>query len=186
MCKKISFPFVMKSTALITSAVTALLTALYCIYPYGWILTCAISFGTTAYHFTMRLLVGYLVLRLTGYAFDYRSRWFSPRKWETGFHRFLRVKKWKHGVPTYDPGSYSLKAHPLEQVIRNMCGAEIVHEIIIVLSFIPVCFSLVFGELPVFLVTSFLAAAYDSIFVIVQRYNRPRLIRILEKQEAHR
>lgn len=176
----------MKSTALITSAVTALLAVVYRIYPYGWMLTCAISFGTTAYHFTMRLLVGYLVLKITGYSFDYRSRWFSPRKWEPAFYRTLRVKSWKQGIPTYDPSSFSLKAHPLKQVIRNMCGAEIVHEIIIVLSFIPISFSLVFGSLPVFVVTSLLAAAYDSIFVIVQRYNRPRLIRILEKQEAHR
>ena len=32
--------------------------------------------------------------------------------------------------------------------------------------------------------TSLLAALFDSIFVIAQRYNRPRLIRIYEKQEA--
>ena len=186
MSKKISFPFVMKSTALITSAVTVLLAVLYCVCPYGGILNCAISFGTTAYHFGMRLLVGHLVLKTTGYRFDYHDRWFSPRKWETSFYRLLRVKKWKHGIPTYDPKSFSLKAHTPEQVIRNMCGAEIVHEIIIIFSFIPVSFSLVFGELPVFIVTSILAAMYDSIFVIVQRCNRPRLMRILEKQEAHR
>ena len=186
MQKKISFPVVMKSIALVTSAITALLAALYYVYPYGWILSCAISFGTTAYHFVMRLLVGHTVLWLTHYAFDYRNRWFSPRKWEAVFYRFLRVKYWKYCIPTYDPSAFSLKQHTLQQVIRNMCGAEIVHEVIIVLSFVPISFSFLFGEFPVFLITSILAALYDSIFVIVQRYNRPRLIRILNKQEAHR
>lgn len=186
MRKKISFPAVMISTALITTAVTVLLSVLYGFYPHGWILSCAISFGTTAYHFTMRLLVGHLVLRITGYAFDYRSRWFSPRKWEPAFYRTLRVKSWKHGIPTYDPSAFSLKEHALAEVIRNMCGAEIVHEIIIVLSFVPLFFHILFGEFLVFLITSVLAALYDSIFVVVQRYNRPRLIRILHKQEVHR
>ena len=184
MRKTISFPFVMKSTALITSFLTALLAALYCFYPRGWILSCAISFGTTAYHFTMRLLVGYLVLKITGYAFDYRSRWFSHRKGEAAFYRFLRVRKWKHGIPTYNPEAFSLKTNTLEQVIRNMCGAEVVHEVIIVFTFVPISFSFVVGELPVFITTSILAAIYDGIFVVVQRYNRPRLIRILNKQEA--
>ena len=88
-------------------------------------------------------------------------------------------------MPTYDPSAFSMKEHTLEQVIRNMCGAEIVHEIIIVFSFIPISFSLLFGDFPVFLITSLAAALYDSIFVIIQRYNRPRLVRILNKQEAN-
>ena len=175
----------MKRTALITSIITAVLSILHRFYPYGWILSCAISFGTTAYHFCMRLLVGYSVHRITHYSFDYRSRWFSPRKWEATVYRFLRVKRWKQGMPTYDPSAFSMKEHTLEQVIRNMCGAEIVHEIIIVFSFIPISFSLLFGDFPVFLITSLAAALYDSIFVIIQRYNRPRLVRILNKQEAN-
>ena len=185
MGKNISFSGFMKSTALITSCITALLSILSFFYPHGWILVCAISFGTTAYHFCMRLLVGYLVLKITRYSFDYRSYWFSQKSWEASIYRFLRVKKWKQGMPTYDPSSFSLKEHTPEQVIRNMCGAEIVHEIIIVFSFFPISFSLLFGEFPVFLITSLLAALYDSIFVIMQRYNRPRLVRILNKQEAN-
>ena len=96
------------------------------------------------------------------------------------------MKNWKKRLPTYDPRQFSLKENTAQQVVRNMCGAEIVHEVIIVLSFVPISFSFLFGEFPVFLITSILAALYDSIFVIVQRYNRPRLIRILNKQEAHR
>lgn len=174
----------MKCIAVITLCVTALLAIVYRVYPRGWIFSCAISFGTTAYHFSMRLLVGYGILKTTRYAFDYRNRWFSPRKWETRVYQLLRVKQWKRGIPTYDPSAFSLKEHTPEQVIRNMCGAEVVHETIILLSFVPLSFSIFFGEFPIFLITSVLSALFDSIFVIVQRYNRPRLIRILNKQEA--
>ena len=72
----------------------------------------------------------------------------------------------------------------LYRIIQNMCGAEIVHEIIMVMSFLPLATVPVFGSFPVFLITSLLAAMYDGIFVMAQRYNRPRLVRIYEKQEA--
>ena len=70
------------------------------------------------------------------------------------------------------------------QIIQNTCGAEIVHEIIMLLSFLPLVTVPVFGSFFVFITTSVLAAMFDSIFVIAQRYNRPRLVRIYEKQEA--
>lgn len=59
-----------------------------------------------------------------------------------------------------------------------MCQAELVHETIVVLSFVPIIPSvLVFGDLPVFIITSLAAAIIDVTFVIIQRYNRPRIIR---------
>ena len=67
-----------------------------------------------------------------------------------------------------------------------MCGAEIVHELIMILSFLPMLTVPVFGSLPVFLITSVVSALFDSIFVMAQRFNRPRLVRIYEKQEAKR
>lgn len=69
----------------------------------------------------------------------------------------------------------------LDSVIRATCQAEVVHEIIIIVSFIPVVFSLWVGALPVFIITSFFGAAVcDLVFVVLQRYNRPRLIRLRE------
>ena len=77
-----------------------------------------------------------------------------------------------------------MKHNSLYRIIQNMCGAEIVHETIMVLSFLPLLVVSFFGALPVFLTTSVLASLYDGIFVMAQRYNRPRLVRIYEKQEA--
>ena len=64
-----------------------------------------------------------------------------------------------------------------------MCEAEITHEIIALFSFVPILFSLKIGELAVFIITSLIAAGIDMIFVIVQRFNRPRIIRLMGMTE---
>ncbi|MCD7724158.1 MAG: hypothetical protein LUI12_01155 [Clostridiales bacterium] len=53
-------------------------------------------------------------------------------------------------------------------------------ENIMVLSFVPLAFSRWFGDVPVFAVTSCGACLVDGVFVAVQRYNRPRLVRLLK------
>lgn len=181
---KNNFPFIMKSLAIVSVLGTLLFILFYWHRPEDWILTCAISFGTTAYHFVMRLIVGYVVPRATNYDFNYQNSWFQPRKWEFALYKKLNVKRWKSKLPTYAPEQFSLEIQSPYRVIQNMCGAEIVHEIIMVLSFLPLVTVPFLGAFPVFLITSLVAALYDSIFVIAQRYNRPRLIRIFEKQEA--
>jgi hypothetical protein len=180
---KSKFALIMKAIAIITSAVTVLLLCI----PFrqaDWWLPCTISLGTTAYHFVMRLAVGYLLPALTNYHFDYHHPWFQPRKWEAVFYKRLRVRSWKGKLPTYAPSQFSLEGQSLHRVIQNMCGAELVHEIIMVLSFLPLLTVPLWGEFGVFLITSALAALFDSIFVMAQRHNRPRLVRIYEKKEA--
>lgn len=181
---KNKFPLVMKATALITVLLTAMLSAAYSFFHRGWMLDAAITFGTTAYHFVMRLAVGYIIPKLTNYDFDYRRQWFQPRAWEPGFYKLLRIKRWKGKLPTYAPGQFSLAENSLHRIIQNMCGAELVHEVIMVLSFLPLLTVSVFGAFPVFLITSLLSALFDGLFVMAQRFNRPRLVRIYEKQEA--
>ena len=179
-----NFALAMKTTAAIASAGTLVFLMLYQQRQDSWLLTCAISFGTTAYHFIMRLATGYLLLKLTRYDFDYRHVWFQPRKWEPAFYQKLRVRQWKGKLPTYAPAQFSLKNQTMYRVIQNMCGAELGHEIIMVLSFLPLAAIPLFGAGSVFLSTSVLAALFDSIFVMAQRYNRPRLVGIYEKKEA--
>lgn len=169
----------MKATAVVTTAATVVFAVLYHFLSRDWLLTAAISTGTTCYHVAMRLLVGVLVPPVKGTA-----RWFQPQAWERPVYRFLGVKNWKKHLSTYDPRQFSLEENTLEQVICNMCGAEVVHEIIMLCSFLPLLTIPVFGAWQVFLITSFLAALFDSLFVIAQRYNRPRLEQILRKKEA--
>ena len=179
------FPFIMKTAAIVTAILTIVLAGAYHFLCRNWMLAAAISTGTTAYHFLMRLAVGYIVPKLTHYNFDYHHSWFQSHAWEHTFYKWLKIRNWKKILPTYAPGQFSLKENTLHRVIQNMCGAEIVHEIILALSFLPLLTVPIFGAFPVFLITSVLAALFDSVFVIAQRYNRPRLVKILEKQEAN-
>ena len=54
------------------------------------------------------------------------------------------------------------------------------HETIVVLSFVPIVAGVWFGEYPVFVITSALAAMLDLMFVMVQRYNRQRVIKLMK------
>lgn len=182
MGKQISFSAVMKTATVVSLALTVLFSLVYHIYPMGWILYAAISAGTTFYHFAMRLLVGFVVPPCIKNPMEHR--WFTQRDFETKLYAFLNVKVWKDHMPTYDPASFSLRENSLERIIFNSCVSEAVHEVIIILSFVPLLFAIYWGELPVFLITSSLAALFDSCFVMMQRFNRPRLIRILAKKEA--
>ena len=183
MLMKHSFSFMVKAIAIFTTAATALLVLAYHVWPLGWLLSCAISFGTSSYHFVMRLAVGYALPAATHYDFDYNHPWFRPRSWEGGFYKKLKLHRWKGQLPTYAPEQFDLENNSLHRVVQNMCGAELVHEIIIVLSFLPLLLIPIFGTPGVFILTSLGAAAFDSVFVMVQRYNRPRVVRVYERKE---
>ena len=55
---------------------------------------------------------------------------------------------------------------------------------IVVLSFVPIVAGVWFGEYPVFVITSILAAMFDLIFVMIQRYNRQRVIKLMKYKEG--
>jgi hypothetical protein len=91
------------------------------------------------------------------------------------------VKKWKGKMPTYDPSFFDHNLHSWDEIAQAMCQAELVHEMIFVLSFFPILASIRFDALWVFLITSVLAADYDAMFVMMQRYNRPRIIKLIKR-----
>lgn len=136
-----------------------------------------VTFFTFLYHFVMRLLVGLFCDKFVNP--NPKSRWFNQRSFEKRLYRFLKVKKWKEHVPTYYPEAFDIEKNTPEKIEQSMCEAEVVHEIIMVLSYIPLLFAIPFGVFSVFFLTSIMASLVDSIFVIVQRYNRPRIIKLI-------
>jgi len=177
--KKYTFAQVMKTFAVVTGFATVILCALYYRFGQNWIFSAAISTGTTFYHFAMRLLAGWIVPRFFRDGVLYQSRWFRPLSFEPALHAALKVKKWKDRMPTYDPASFSLKDNTLAQIVCTSCVSEAVHDVIVLFSFLPIFFSCLWGALPVFLITSVLAALFDCCFILMQRYNRPRLQKLL-------
>ena len=141
----------------------------------------AITFGTIFYHLAIRLAVGYLIDTRYHNQMDYTKKWFAEKTFEQKLYKKIQVKKWKKWFPTFNPQDFNLKNRSMTEIVQVTCQSEVVHEVNMVLSFVPVVFSVWFGSLGVFLLTSFAAFIFDSIFVIMQRYNRPRLIRLIKK-----
>ncbi len=148
----------------------------------GVFLTLSITFGTVFYHLGIRLIVGALFQKLMDNRADYSKKWYQLRPWENSLYKKLSVKNWKKKMPTYYPERFSPKLHTWDEIAQAMCQSELDHEANVLLSFLPIVASRWFGALPVFAVTSFLAAAFDLMFVMMQRYNRPRVIKIALKQ----
>ena len=176
---KNKFSFLLSCAAGITGGLTLLFALLS---ENSLCLTLAITFGTTFYHFAMRLAVGYLGLLLPKGLEN--AEWFREQPWEKGLYRRLGVRRWKNRMPTFRPERFDLRSRTLPEIIHAACVSEITHEIIIPLSFLPLLAIPEFGAAPVFVIPSLLAALFDSIFVIMQRYNRPRLLRLSQKEAS--
>ncbi len=86
-------------------------------------------------------------------------------------------------MPTYEPEAFSLKKHSLEEIAQTMCQSEIVHEVIVMLSFLPLIEVLWFDSFFVFLSTSVASACFDMMFVIMQRFNRQRILNMIQREQ---
>lgn len=147
------------------------------------ILAAAITFGTVAYHFLIRLAVGFIFNKVMDNRADYTKRWYQGRAWEKKLYEMLNVKCWKGTMPTYNADLFDHTKYSWNEIAQASCQAELVHETIILLSFVPIIFSIWFDAVMVFIITSVLAALFDMSFVIIQRYNRPRIIRLIGRSQ---
>lgn len=145
-----------------------------------WIIFLYVTFLTISYHFIMRICVG-LSVDLTVRKFSVWLRNHIPvSSLEMKFYRWIGVKKWKKNAITAKPDSFDIKKVNFNELLHNMIQAEIVHEIIIPLSFVPLLFIIPFGVPVVFIMTSCAAACVELKYVMIQRYNRPRVERLIE------
>ncbi len=154
--------------------VAVILSGIYCFLKNDILLTFMITIDVAAYHFLMRYLVGNIVDLIK---FNPNVWWFREHKYERKIYKFLNVKKFKKHIPTYKPESFDLSKHSYEEIIASTCGAEVIHEISMLLSFLPLIMIIWYDYIP-FLVTSVIASLVDLPFVLIQRYNRPRLVKL--------
>ena len=148
-------------------------------------LAVVITLGTTTYHLLMRLAVGHGIDVVMHNRANPQSWWFVQRSWEPGLYKALRVKRWKAHMPTYSPEIFDPRQRSWDQIAQAMCQSELVHEAIAVLSFLPLAVCLACGDtedVPVFAATSVVAACFDLVFVVMQRYNRPRALRLAARR----
>lgn len=147
------------------------------------ILWTGITAFTITYHFWVRIILGN-VSKLFGKHINYKQWWFKERKFEKGLYKFLKVKSWKRKALTYNPEQFDLKENSLEKIVNTMTKSEVDHWINEAISISTMFFGLIWGKTWIFIITAIVAMIFDSQFIIIQRYNRPRIVKILEREES--
>jgi len=98
----------------------------------------------------------------------------------------LRVRKWKGKVLTYDPGAFSLKQHSYEEVANAMAKAETDHWINQLISLSTMFFPLLWGAPWLFISTGIVGMLFDMQFILVQRFHRPIIVRVIDKERKRK
>ena len=182
MRKKSGFAVAIHVTCAITAVLFPLLFVLADFTGVGVLKSLAITVFTIFYHFTMRLAVGMIVPRLMK-NINPETKLLAAGKREKAFYQKSGLKKHKAKAPTYAPDRFDPKLHTMREIAAEMCRAEVGHIVIIPLSFVPIAFIAVWGAAAVFIITSVVAAFFDSYFVVLQRYNLARIQPLLQKEK---
>ena len=123
-------------------------------------------------------------------------RWFhwdrfpyGPFRWEKSgkFYEIIRIRKWKDRLP--DKSRHArhtfrkqMEGHTnpenLVRFLQETCVAELVHGVLVLLSGLLYCYI----PTPFGLFLSILYGLSNIPFMLIQRYNRPRLLRLLQRQ----
>lgn len=149
----------------------------------GVILWTGITAFTIMYHFWVRIIMGNVSKLFT---IHHKQKWFKERAFEKPLYKFLRVKKWKNKVLTYNPDSFSLKKHSLEEIADTMAKSEVDHWINELISLSTILFALLWGQFWLFFATALLAMIFDAQFIIVQRFNRPFVLKVMNRQNRRK
>lgn len=181
--KKLSGPAIfMYSTIAVMILVSTILFILYYggFTSSGIILWGGIVCFMILYHFGMRIAMGE-ISKLFG--IKYTHPWFKPRSFEKKLYKILRVREWRDKVLTFNPDEFLMEKRTLPEIANTMAKAEVDHWINEIISVTAIFFSLVWGRFPIFLVTSIAAMLFDAQFIVVQRFNRPKVVRLIGAKE---
>jgi glycosyl-4,4'-diaponeurosporenoate acyltransferase len=138
----------------------------------------------------LHLGIAYLCCRIPTQRLDHRRWLFRTRDWERGgavYQAILRIRKWKSLLPSGGPAlgaDFSL-AHVdsrdrgyLQRWVLESCRAELTHW----LAMASVALFLLWNP-PVGVVANVVYAVTANVpCILAQRYNRPRVLAILERQ----
>ncbi len=145
------------------------------------VLWTGITSFTIMYHFWVRIIMGN-VSKLFKKHINYNQWWFKERNFEKKIYKFLKVKEWKDKALTYAPETFSLKHHSLEEIANTMAKSEVDHWINEIISLTTLLFAIPWGGFWAFFISAIFAMIFDSQFIMIQRYNRPRIVKILERE----
>ena len=104
----------MKIISIVTVTLTVAFALLHHICEIDVFLPLAITFGTTAYHFVFRLVVGALFDITLQNKVNYNKKWFFVSAREMKLYQKLNVKGWKNKMPTFSPETFDTSKHTWE------------------------------------------------------------------------
>ena len=172
----------MKRISVITLLLTIFSYFLYKTIELSFLFDFTITFGTIAYHFIIRLIIGMVVDLIMHNKADYQKKWYQVSKFEMKLYQKMKVKKWKNHMPTFDEDIFDISKHSWDEIAQATCQSEIIHEIDVIFSFLPVVSSIWFNSFWTFLITSIAGAVFDLMFVMMQRFNRTRILKMKRKR----
>lgn len=122
--------------------------------------------------------------------FNYERFPYSPFSWEKGgkIYDKIRIKKWQNKLPDMSkiftrlmPAKkiVSLKRERIELMLKETCIAEAAHLALMIMGF--GCVSIWEGRGGI--IVSVIYFIVNIPFVLIQRYNRPRLLHILRQPQ---
>lgn len=135
---------------------------------------------------------GFLFHRIPIKRFDFRRSLFRSFRWEQGgalYRRVFKIGGWKHRIPeagAFFRGGFAKRSvaeggmEYLELFAGETCRAELVHWTII--AFLPLF--LLWNPPIAVLIMVPLVLALNLPCIMIQRYNRPRLVGLIEKRKC--
>ena len=148
---------------------------------HGAVLWVGVTAFTIVYHFEGRLIMGEWTKK---WNIRYDHPFFRERKFERRLYKLLRVRDWRGKVLTYDPSMFDVKTRTYSAIAYSMSKAETDHWINELISLSTLIFGLIWGEMWIFALTCVVAMLFDAQFILVQRYNRPTVVRLINKTKA--
>lgn len=145
----------------------------------------AVNLGIFAF---ISVIITFLSVLLPKYYYNYKMWLYRERKWEHGgklYESKFKVKKWKVCLPELAdfikfifPKKFikEFSTDYMSKYLMESCRAELTHWCII---FSTVVF-LIFENTETFIYMFFIAFIANIPFIIIQRYNRPRILNIMK------
>lgn len=152
----------------------------------GWLgfLSCALYAGVLG---IVSFFAGRLLARCTFHPERFPWRAYA---WEDGLWKRLRIRRWQARVPDMSrlftklmPAKRLTKrtAADLPRMIAETCVAELTHT---VLSFLGLAMPFLWRGAGGWIAAAVYIVFGNLTFILVQRYNRPRLLRLYQRQRA--
>ncbi|MBP7237386.1 MAG: hypothetical protein KBA07_05020 [Petrotogaceae bacterium] len=137
----------------------------------------------------IQISIAVLCTKIPQSKFSYSSGIFKPHRWEKNgsiYQTLFKVKKWKKFLP--DGGAVMKNGYrkkrlrnysviELEKFLAESCRAELVH----LLAILPFWIFGFFAPIEILVYMFIYAVSVNFPCIIVQRYNRPRILHLMEK-----